>query len=84
VYCFGDDENRLVDFAWFNKNASDAGEPYAHQVGQKLPNAWGLFDMHGNVWEWCRDIFADVANGDPQPPAQWRIAEAKFPSIPVY
>lgn len=56
-YSFGDDESRLKDYAWFDDNAWDIGEKYAHRVGQKRPNAFGLYDMHSNVWEWCQDWY---------------------------
>jgi sulfatase modifying factor 1 len=54
---FGDDEASLGDYAWHLKNAYDIDEKYAHQVGLKKPNAFGLYDMHGNVYEWCHDYF---------------------------
>jgi sulfatase modifying factor 1 len=56
-WSFGNDEKVLGDYAWYYENAWDIDEKYAHQVGLKKPNAFGLYDMHGNVFEWCNDYF---------------------------
>ena len=73
AYCFGDSESGSKDYAWYEANAGGFDKQYAHGVGQKRPNAWGLYDMHGNVWEWCEDWHGDYPSGsvtDPTGPSR--------------
>jgi formylglycine-generating enzyme required for sulfatase activity len=68
-YSFGDDAGQLGRYAWCGENYNSGS---THPVGQKKPNAWGLYDMHGNVLEWVQDRYGDYSNSsvtDPTGPS---------------
>ncbi|MFO1004664.1 MAG: SUMF1/EgtB/PvdO family nonheme iron enzyme [Planctomycetaceae bacterium] len=70
AYSFGDDQWLLNEYAWWGGQYDDGNttkELYAHTVATKKPNPWGLYDMHGNTEEWCRDGYADQLLGGRDP-----------------
>lgn len=67
AYSFGDDKTKLGEYAWYLVNSDGK----THKVGQKKPNQWGLYDMHGNVSEWVRDSWHDTYDGAPTDGSVW-------------
>jgi formylglycine-generating enzyme required for sulfatase activity len=67
AYSFGDNTGELGEYAWYGENS----DSQTHPVGQKQPNAFGLYDMHGNVLEWCADDWHDSYKGAPKDGSVW-------------
>ena len=61
-WSFGDDESELKKYAWYYDNSKGR----THEAGKKEPNLWGLYDMHGNVWEWCEDDYVNSYEKTPR------------------
>ena len=73
-YSFGDDGGELGDYAWYGDNSGNK----THPVGQKKPNPWGLYDMHGNVWEWVQDLYHSDYKGAPTDGSAWESGSGSF------
>jgi formylglycine-generating enzyme required for sulfatase activity len=73
AYAFDDEEGLLPEYGWFKRNSSDR----THTVGLLEPNAWGLYDMHGNVWECCSDRYGDYPKGAVSDPSGPKVGSTR-------
>jgi formylglycine-generating enzyme required for sulfatase activity len=73
VYSFGNSASDLGRYAWYQRNSSNK----THPVGQLQPNAWKLYDMHGNVWEWVQDLLGPYASGIVTDPTGFHLGETR-------
>ncbi len=71
-YSFGDDVSRLGEYAWYSDNSGYQ----THPVGEKQPNTFDLYDIHGNVWEWNEDVYHDSYNGAPSDGSAWMSGDS--------
>jgi formylglycine-generating enzyme required for sulfatase activity len=66
-FYWGNNAEEIGNHAWFVDNSGNI----SHQVGQKIPNAWGLYDVSGNIWEWCSDVQHKNHDGSPTDRISW-------------
>ena len=68
-WSFGEKDEDLNRYGWYGGfgGGNTKAEPYPHQVGQKRANPFGLYDLHGNAFEWCADVYADTLPGGTDP-----------------
>jgi formylglycine-generating enzyme required for sulfatase activity len=66
-WSFGNEEGELGKYAWYSENSGRQ----THPVGKKEPNPWGLYDVHGNVWEWVQDCWHESCQGAPNDGNAW-------------
>ena len=74
---FGEDEKELKGYAWYSENS----DKKTHPVGTKKENQWGLYDMHGNVLEWCLDDFEDTYNNTPRDGTEHIVEKKEYKSL---
>ncbi len=68
-FSFGEDASKLAEYAWYSANS----EHRTHPVGKKKPNAWNLYDMHGNIYEWVEDDWHETYDGAPADGSAWVV-----------
>lgn len=78
-FCFGDGEDRIGEYAWFDVEIWRGG---AHEVGTRRGNGWGLFDLHGNVREWCEDTYHESYEDAPSDGSAWTEGGEVWQGIP--